>query len=219
MLTSHMLIRAPPPDACDRQPELSRRPVFTRLRPETPAGQPGFVFRPQPLAISPTIGHTASARHSDECRPEKGDLRRWARYRVPTRFCPGQCTVPFSDSSPPSHKSRSRRAIVRVNVSMPSLKVLVLNSLILSYALASRRDAQYLRIRSPTALRCSSLIVRFWLPAALAAFFLPRPTAGGAFPSIASIARCMATSWLLSERSSFRSASRIPLFDIVTCFL
>ena len=50
----------------------------------------------------------------------------------PTRFCPGQCTVPFSDSSPPSHKSRSRRAIVRVNVSMPSLKVLVLNSLILS---------------------------------------------------------------------------------------
>ena len=52
-----------------------------------------------------------------------------------------------------------------------------------------RRDAQYLRIRSATALRCSSLIVRFWLPAALAAFFLPRPTAGGTFPSIASIAR------------------------------
>ena len=103
--------------------------LFTRLRQETPASQPGFVFRPQPLAMSPTIGHTASARHSDECRPEKGDRRRWARYRVPTRFCPGQCTVPFSDSSPPSHKSRSRRAIVRVNVSMPSLKVLVLNSL------------------------------------------------------------------------------------------
>ena len=45
-----------------------------------------------------------------------------------------------------------------------------------------------MRIRSATALRCSSLIVRFWLPAALAAFFLPRPTAGGTFPSIASIA-------------------------------
>ena len=35
MLTSHMLNRAPPPDTRVRQPELSRRPVFTRLRPET----------------------------------------------------------------------------------------------------------------------------------------------------------------------------------------
>ena len=63
-----------------------------------------------------------------------------------------------------------------------------------SCALASRRDAQYLRIRSATALRCSSLIARFRLPTALAAFFLPRPAAGGTLPSIASIARCMATS-------------------------
>ena len=63
-----------------------------------------------------------------------------------------------------------------------------------SCALASLRDAQYLRIRSATALRYSSLIARFRLPTALAAFFLPRPAAGGTLPSIASIARCMATS-------------------------
>ena len=45
------------------------------------------------------------------------------------------------------------------------------------------------------------------------------PAGGGTLPSIASIARWMATSWLLSERSSLRSASRIPRVDIVTCFL
>ena len=44
-----------------------------------------------------------------------------------------------------------------------------------SCALASRRDAQYLRIRSATALRCSSLIARFRLRTTLAAFFVPRP--------------------------------------------
>ena len=42
-------------------------------------------------------------------------------------------------------------------------------------------------MRSATALRCSSLIVRFRLPTALAAFFLPRPAAGGTFPSIDSM--------------------------------
>ena len=53
-----------------------------------------------------------------------------------------------------------------------------------SRALASRRDAQYLRIRSAMVLRCSSLIVRFRLPTALAACFLPRPAPGGTLPSI-----------------------------------
>ena len=46
---------------------------------------------------------------------------------------------------------------------------------------------------------------------------LPRRAVGAPDPSIASMARWMATSWLLSERSSLRSASRIPLLDIVTC--
>ena len=54
---------------------------------------------------------------------------------------------------------------------------------------ASRRDAQYLRIRSATALRCSSLIVRFRFATGLEVFFLPRPPTGGAVPSIASMAR------------------------------
>ena len=84
-----------------------------------------------------------------------------------------------------------------------------------SCALASWRAAQYLRIRSATVLRCSSLIARLRLPTALAAFFLPRPAAGGTSPSIASIARCMATSWLRSERSSLRNTSRIPLRRLV----
>ena len=48
-----------------------------------------------------------------------------------------------------------------------------------------------------------SLIARLRRPIALTAFFLPPPGAGGTLPSIASIARCMATSWLRSERSSF----------------
>ncbi len=64
-----------------------------------------------------------------------------------------------------------------------------------SSALASRRDAQYFRIRSATAWRCSSVIVRFRLATTLSAFFLPRPAgAGASAPSIASIARCIATS-------------------------
>ena len=41
-----------------------------------------------------------------------------------------------------------------------------------------------MRIRSAKALRCSSVMVRLRLPTALAAFFLPRPAAGGALPSI-----------------------------------
>ena len=52
-----------------------------------------------------------------------------------------------------------------------------------------------------------------------AALGLPRRAVGAPAPSIASMARWMATSWLLSERSSLRSASRIPLLDIVTCSL
>ena len=50
-----------------------------------------------------------------------------------------------------------------------------------------------------------------------AALGLPRRAVGAQAPSIASMARWMATNWPLSERSSLRSASRIPLLDIVTC--
>jgi len=53
----------------------------------------------------------------------------------------------------------------------------------------------------------------------LTAFFLPRPAAGRALPSIASMARCMATSWFFSDRYSPRSASRISILGIVTCSL
>ena len=71
-----------------------------------------------------------------------------------------------------------------------------------SCALAFRREAQYWRIRSATARRCSSLIARLRLPTALVDCFLPPAAASGTLPSIASSARCMATSWLLSERSA-----------------
>ena len=47
---------------------------------------------------------------------------------------------------------------------------------LLSLALAARRETQYFRIRSATALRCSSVIARVRLTTGLAAFFLPRPT-------------------------------------------
>ena len=64
---------------------------------------------------------------------------------------------------------------------------------------SARREAQYFRIRSATAWRCSAVIVRLRLPAALTAFCLPRWATGPALPSIASMARCMATSWLLER--------------------
>ena len=84
-------------------------------------------------------------------------------------------------------------------------------------ALASCREAQYLRMRSATALRCSSVMVRLRLTS-LRAFFLPLAAAGGAVPSIASIARCIATSLgsqrpLLVAQSFQDSAPRH-----VTCF-
>ena len=68
--------------------------------------------------------------------------------------------------------------------------------------------------RRPCAAPRSSRACACW-PTALTAFFLPRPTTGGTLPRSPSVARRMATSWLRSERSSLRNASRIPLLDIV----
>ena len=81
------------------------------------------------------------------------------------------------------------------------------------------RAAQYFRIRSATARRCSLGHRALAPPVRLDRLLPAAPGGRAAAPSIASMARWMATSWLLSERSSLRNASRIPLLDIVTCSL
>ena len=84
--------------------------------------------------------------------------------------------------------------VYRVETSVTARQQRGLRELPHSCALASRRDAQYVRIRSATAARCSSVIVRLRFATALVAFVLPRPGAGGVFPSVVSIARCIAAS-------------------------
>ena len=75
-------------------------------------------------------------------------------------------------------------------------------------ALDSRRDAQYFRIRSATAWRCSSVIVRFRLATTLSAFFLPRPA--GARASLLLSPRSHAVSRRCQARGWRRHGSRLP---------
>ena len=96
------------------------------------------------------------------------------------RWVAGQSAPPRP--APPGPQAQQRRLAARVR------RASLLRLARLGFF--PRREAQYFRIRSATAWRCSAVIVRLRLPAALTAFFLPRRTTGPALPSIASMARC-----------------------------